>query len=205
MYLSVLQQGWPWAQWYQQCKLLNIQLLLLTALGFWFFFVCLISRASIFLLTPATFFSSHFSSWEAVWVDLGERSAVRQMGIFSPKQTYCFFRQSLSGSYRFFLSFQKIPAFSLGIWAVFLRALIPCWHSIPASVTGQVGMRFGAAWSRKGVPVHGRRVELDDLYCPFQPKPFQDSTSSPLFNWNRSKSPGSLDQSALLSLFSKWN
>lgn len=80
-----------------------------------FFFVCLISRASIFLLSPATFFSSHFSSWEAVWVDLGERSAVRQMGIFSPKQTYCFFRQSLSGSYRFFLAFQKIPAFSLGI------------------------------------------------------------------------------------------
>lgn len=38
----------------------------------------------------------------------------------------------------------------------------------------------------KGVPVHGRKVELDDLYCPFQPKPFQDSTSSPLFNWNRS-------------------
>lgn len=30
-------------------------------------------------------------------------------------------------------------------------------------------MRFGATWSREGVPVHGRRVELDDLYCPFQP------------------------------------
>lgn len=99
------------AQWHQQCKLLNIQLILLTALEIF----GLISRANVFLLSPVPFFSSHLSSWEAVWVDLGERSALRQMGIFFPKKTY-FFRQSLSGSYSFLLCFQKkISAFYLAI------------------------------------------------------------------------------------------
>lgn len=99
------------AQWHQQCKLLNIQLILLTGLGIF----GLISRANVFLLSPVPFFSSHLSSWEAVWVDLGERSALRQMGIFSPKKLI-FFRQSLSGSYSFLLCFQKkISAFYLAI------------------------------------------------------------------------------------------
>lgn len=66
MYLTVLQQGWPRAQWHQQCKFLNLQLILLTALGVF------ISRADIFLLNPVPFFSSHLSSWETVWVDLGK-------------------------------------------------------------------------------------------------------------------------------------
>lgn len=109
------------AQWHQQCKLLNIQLILLTGLGIF----GLISRANVFLLSPVPFFSSHLSSWEAVWVDLGERSALRQMGIFFPKKTY-FFRQSLSGSYSFLLCFQKNLSFLSCNLSCFLLALIPC-------------------------------------------------------------------------------
>ena len=50
-----------------------------------------------------------------------------------------------------------------------------CGCSLPGSVQGQAGWGFEQPGLVEGVPAHGRGLELDDLYGPFQPKPFYDS------------------------------
>lgn len=110
------------AQWHQQCKLLNIQLILLTALEIF----GLISRANVFLLSPVPFFSSllTFLLGKLFGLILGKDQLLGKWAFF-PQKTY-FFRQSLSGSYSFLLSFQKNLSFLSCNLSCFLLALISC-------------------------------------------------------------------------------
>lgn len=49
------------------------------------------------------------------------------------------------------------------------------WKPPPWSVQGQVGWSLGQPGLVVGNHAHGRRLELGDLECPFQLKPFHDS------------------------------
>jgi len=48
-------------------------------------------------------------------------------------------------------------------------------HPLPGSIQGQAGWGFEPPGSEGGVPAYSRRLELDDLKGPFQPKPLYDS------------------------------
>lgn len=99
---------------------------------------------------------------------LGKDQLLGKWAFFSPKKLIIFSgKASLahiafsSASKKFQLSNLEFELFSMCLDSLLTPHACKCYR--PG------WMRFGATWSREGVPVHGRRVELDDLYCPFQP------------------------------------
>jgi len=50
---------------------------------------------------------------------------------------------------------------------------------LPGCIQGQTGRGFEQSGIKGGVPPYSRGLELHDLKCPFQPKPFYDSVILP--------------------------
>ena len=65
----------------------------------------------------------------------------------------------------------------------FTERVVRCWHRLPGEavgapsleVQGQVGWGSIQPDLEGGSPAHDRRLEVDDLRGPFQPKPFYGS------------------------------